>query len=461
MTKGLVVPDNPSPDLDHVAIMRISNDPEWIGIVRGLLLEACFGYWWNKDTGDWESARDTACEIGTSMAVINFCDEVAECVRLNDGVRGAIKDLILQVTIGNPTTPIGGGNPKLDGCNPDVIYGAVCSIVDTVNTYIVDALEIIEVASNPIESIERWTRGIPIVGAVLGLLPDVVNAIQENITENYLAQWTLSKRDEYCCDLFCLWYTSPNCELTPTMVMNYFGGKVGGIATDWETVAEALFFYVSGIWVGDQIPDIMFFLAMACVVADDAIGFFDIASLYSFDTMVAVGVDQPSNDWELLCEECPPPVGDWCRKWLGGFGFMPAWDTYETLGAVGTYDAVNDWLIGAFVTNASMIAQWTIEVDEPVTSIRLIHDYSVTRSTGADGIRIYRNDVLLADWNISGVGVGTQDERLDGEWDAGTYRIYQASGVGSSPSTAYSRLKLIEFNGEEVNPFGTDNCEEE
>nr|CRY97922.1 hypothetical protein [uncultured prokaryote] len=269
------------------------------------------------------------------------CDAVEICIESSEGIREIIKEIIREYTTGDPSREIGGGNPVFDSCNSDIIFGAVTSLVDYLNAQIIDALEIIEVASNPIEAINLWADNLPFAGQLASALIEAINWIQENIEENYLANYTTGLRDTYRCDLFCLWKESPDCKLTPAMVAGYFGGRIGSPDL-LQSLNDVLQFLFTGVWAGSQIVDTMHVIALASLVATDAIGFFDLPSTYSFDTAVALGANSPDPDWAILCEDCNE--GEWCRY----FDFTTGQHGWQSLnigvGWGATYSAGVGWL---------------------------------------------------------------------------------------------------------------------
>lgn len=321
MAKGLVVPSDPSPDNWQIVPLRIPDDPEWNGIVRGLLLEACFGYWWKKNTGDWQAARDTACEIAAGFDMTNFCDEVTKCIQTNEGTRGAIDETIDERLKSDPEHVIGTGQAIIAACNENAIFGSVTQIVDSVNTFIIDALEIIEVTTNVIETVSRWVGAVPIFGGTLDALLDTIDAIiSDDIKENYEANFTAGLRDTYRCDIFCI-FIENDCEVTPSMLLEYFAGRLGTITFD--TVLEILDYLVTGTYSGAGYVDVMYFLAIGMIAVNEGLGFFDLSSTYTLDTMVALGGRSPSSDWEILCDPCD-------SEWQATFDFVAGdggWNT--------------------------------------------------------------------------------------------------------------------------------------
>lgn len=234
------------------------------------------------------------------------CDGVETCIRDSEGIREIIREIIREETISDPARPIGGDNPAFDSCPPDVVFGAVTAFVDYLNSTILDALEIIEIATNPLEAINLWADNIQIAGSLASGLVEAIDFILENVAENYDANYTVALRDQYRCDLFCLWIDSSDCDITPAMVANYFAGRIGS-PDPLDQLNDILQFIFTGVWSGSQIVDLMHLIAMASLVAADSIGFFDAANAYSFTVAAALGANNPESDWSILCD-CTEPT---------------------------------------------------------------------------------------------------------------------------------------------------------
>ena len=367
MPKGLVVPDDPSPSDWQIVPLRIPNDAQWSGIVRGLLLEACFGYWWKKSTGDWEAARDTACEIAAGFEMTTFCEEVTKCLLTDGGTRDAVDEIVDEKIKAQPDLILGQGVDGIETCNKDKIFGAATQLVDSINTFIVDAFEIIEASTNIIETVSRYTGAFPIFGQVLQFVIDSIDAIlTENIPENYNAAFTASLRDTYRCDIFCI-FVDNDCTVTPRDLLAYFADRVGAITFD--TVLDVLEFFVTGTWSGTQLADAMYFLAIGMIAVSDGIGFFDLSATYTLDTMIALGARNPSSDWDLLCDPC---VSEACVLPLaitftqeGCYRLDSEYSTASVTDDNGNFYAT---AAGAFVSNRTQIIFYAFgDIDTPAT----------------------------------------------------------------------------------------------
>lgn len=378
------------------------------------------------------------------------CDGVEECIRDSEGIREIIREIIKETTIADPARPIGGDNPVFDSCNPDVIFGAVTSLVDYLNGTILDALQIMEVATNPLEAINLWADNIPIAGRLASGLVEAIEFILENVAENYDANYTIALRDQYRCDLFCMWRDSEDCDLTPAMVAGYFADRIGS-PDPLGQLNDVLQFIFTGIWAGSQIVDLMHLIALGSLVAVDKIGFFDAANAYTFTVAVALGANSPDPDWSILCE-C---ANEWCYKQDfalndGGYVQLPGAARGVYTVSVGWTETNRDGVCGAWIGR-------TI-AESNVTGVRIVYD--LTGGSGRRARVILRNNGAT----VATLSYGTEQgidivKTSSGDWTVDEVWINidadDAGGCGVGDEVAIKELTL---SGEGENPFGADNC---
>ena len=449
--KGLKVPENPSPPLTRIGLIETPNDAEWVGIIRGLLLEACFGYWWDKNSGDWEDAKQTACSIASSFMTVEFCQEVARCIRTSPEVQGEIKNYFNEITnIINPATKV----KKIDyGCSADSVYGGVSRVVDFLNNKAVDTFEKIEVLTNVAELLTEWLDNFSSITAVNSVIGDLLAWLQDTALEQYEAQYTLELRDEYICDLFCMWLAS-DCEgVSPLELAQYFAER---LANDVPfTDLQSLISYVlTGDWDSSQWVDAVNVVMIGVMTVADAIPFLNIRSLAEFDTQYAVGYKfEPSGAWSELCSECPPEPIEWCHAWLGGYGI----DEYLTNADGGIYSVADDWYSGTKDGSGALVELSFDALGEDI-ELTVNTSYNTTRSSAYDGIRIYNDDVLVTfdQVIVNGVQSKITTVSISG---AGVVRLRMIAGGNNATDASYVRCTKIVVSGESVsNPFVLDNC---
>lgn len=386
------------------------------------------------------------------------CDGVEECIKGSEGIREIIREIIKETTIEDPARPLGEGNPALDGCNPDVIFGGVTSLVDILNQSILDTLEIIEVATNPLESLNLIADNNPVSGLLASKLVEMIDWIIANIGENYAANYTIGLRDTYRCDLFCIWQNSQNCELTLADVALYFQSRVASAPSPLMDISEVLVFVFGGVWVGPEIVDIMHLMCLTLMTASDRIGWLPIGNGYGVELAIAVGLNNPDGDWALLCDPCVTET--WQQCWLNGAGFDPAWTINNFGGGLATYNAVDDRIDGYKnpVVNGAAFVDMSINVNQFTGSISVGFQWNATRASSTDFIRLYVDGVVVAQSGISGMSGQFLTWAADPDEEITTVRIEAAAAVNSQGDAGYMRITEIEMSGDGASPFGASNC---
>lgn len=474
MSKGLVVPDNPAPDDFIIVPFRIPNDPQWFGIIAGLLFSPCNGYWWKKDSGDWETAKETACIVASefSMNLVEFCSQVEHCIETSEGVRDAIGDLTNQIinnyNFGDVNAPLSAGL-DLDGCNPDIIFGITTGIIDYMNKSVVDFIEILEVATNVLEIMEIWFDKFPVANAFIAPALTFLNWFQGNIAENYAAQYTEGLRDTLRCELFCLWLDSPNCELTAADLAIFFINRLADGAGLFPTFADLVTFTVGGFWIGDEIVEIAFLaaLGMMTLTEEQPIPFITIETLYSLSTVVALSSNDPDGDWSILCDDCPQ---GWCKVWdftadNGG------WASYAIAAGFGaTYASGVGWKPINVVAGGRAHRAAVISFDVPATtnvkSIKITYDFS---------LGTFDETTSTFFWGVGSPNT-TEDFTLNTGQASGSNLLNEYSGDVNATNRIYVyfrtsvripqsltpngdvTIKSIEISGDGENPDGENNC---
>jgi hypothetical protein len=395
------------------------------------------------------------------------CDGVEECVRDSEGIREIIREIIKETTIEDPTRPLGGDNPAFDGCPPDVIFGGVTSLVDTLNQSILDTLEIIEVYTNPLEALNLAFDNNPVTGLLSSRLIETIDWIISNVAENYAANYTIGLRDTYRCDLFCLWKESEDCSLSLADVAQYFQSRVASAPSPLQDLSPLIGFLVGGFWSGPEIVDIMHLLCVAMLTASDRIGWLPIGNGYGVELAIALGANNPDSDWMILCDECVTP--EWCYTWDftandGG------WTVYNLAGVfTATYQAGVGWrpvnVTGGGRTHRAASIKIDVPVMANITSVEIEYDFTIgsfvdTTSTFVTGYEPPQTDLAFALTSGQPSGVGLTEFRTFDIDTAENFFVFFRSSVrniGQTPNGDVT-IRRVTLRGTGLNPFGTDNC---
>jgi len=362
---------------------------EWAKIVIGMVS-------WLAETPVWKDAENEG--YSAIEQILKFmigedcvdCQFIIDCINdPNSGVADSINNIIRPNTQQDSRdygqsqsgTLLGDGNNTL--CNLDVWYGGILNLVEQLNTNNEDALQVFEVVTNINELFAN------VVGSITGIDESSIDAvlqwitfIQQSIMENYVAQWTTAYRDAVVCDLFCM--VKDTCELTPTMLYDYFLGRLNGQLQYESLLDQTLNFLVTGLWTGTEIVDAMML---------SQIGFraqlgkwFDFIGFNSIDVDLRLGFSNPSNNWQLLCT-CP---NFWAMQWLNGDGdpTLNGWTlTY------GTYNTGQDRLDETFINSSSdgVRAVFVIPAGKvgSIKQITMSYDVQAQNFVRTQSIRIY------------------------------------------------------------------------
>lgn len=210
-----------------------------------------------------------------------------------------------------------------DTAGKDAIYGAAKELVAYIHQTNIDALQNIAQLSNYSDQIERLIAATPI-----GLLPfdemaGYATFILENILQEYEATVDEELLENVTCDLFCR-FVANDCTVDIVDVSNYMGQQLGaGFDAYLNTFADTAQFALTGTVSGDEI--FYAFSLFQIVAATLAEHFFDLQGATHYLIRAQTGLNNPDNDWTLLCDECP----DFYRLWTWDFAYgMGDW-TFE------------------------------------------------------------------------------------------------------------------------------------
>lgn len=242
------------------------------------------------------------------------CQEIIDCI--NDPSTG-VADAIANVAFNrsaesardvaqsyNDSSLGDGSNPT---CDDDILFGQCLQLVEYLHSLNLDALEVIEVASNPNEFVAT------VVGSVSGADEASVDAVFQwgefvidSISENYLAQVTQLYLEDRACEIFCI-AKNNNCKIDPTTLFEVWRARLNATVSITSLINESLLYLVSGVWVGQEIADFMFFSQLA--IRSQLGEFFGKIAYSDLDMRLRIYGNDPNPDWQVLC---PPCVPTWC-----------------------------------------------------------------------------------------------------------------------------------------------------
>jgi len=247
------------------------------------------------------------------------CEDLQECLQpLFDDLGVNIVQQIANLgQFGTPNpgqemTPEESGTDIAEGTNPtcdyDILWAQSLALVQFTNRAIEDVFEAIESASNVVE-LTDVIESLPLVQYVSNFLGidfanDLVNYYQEAVQEGYLAQYTETLEQELACAVFCA--ANSGCAITVDLLYDVFYSRVIAIVPDNPTDALELLALLAGISINSTtVVDLMFWFAWA---GAKLVSFFiskTLANLLSLQQLLNLAVNDASDDWIILCENCP------------------------------------------------------------------------------------------------------------------------------------------------------------
>lgn len=332
-TTGLPLPSPVVPATSICLTISVPNALEYRSALKGALSELGKAWTWSQTAGQANEDSYAAAEmwrerIANAIYQLDCgetmnCADVADCIENDAAVQAALalqiaSNPVIYDQIGNQAVqgvPLSAAelNAPLSsapGCDQDVLFGSITAIVEQLNTNNEDFLEMLEARTNVIERISLLIAAIPIFETLpANEVIDFIDKLFEDVVENYRGQYTTELKDEYRCDLFCLAQAAPDCELTFDMIVKYFEDRLGQAFSDEELFRNLIEYFVLGTWTGTRVADIMHLLQVGIWrAASSFIGL----RIRTLQTVGLLGANDPDPDWEILCEDCPPPPsGEW------------------------------------------------------------------------------------------------------------------------------------------------------
>lgn len=258
------------------------------------------------------------------MMMIEICSSMINCIENDEDVQNAFSQFIInqinnnsavQTAINNVYNPVQPGMPLPEhiaeqnllpsstGCDENELWGAIVQLIDGMNVNNIDALERNESVGNAAERINLIFSAIPVIETLP--VNEGINFLEtiwtDDVYEAYVSNDTTSYRDTLKCDLFCI-ARNNGCNLSIHAVFNYFVSRLD--ATSFDSFAQFAAYLVTGTWIGTEINDMFYATQTAALFYGNK--FFDLFGIRNFQDYLELGKRNPSNDWTIFCDECPP-----------------------------------------------------------------------------------------------------------------------------------------------------------
>lgn len=308
------------PEGTRKAVICIPDSVEWLALVTGCLKQMQFGWYWNKDSGDWEAARDRAQQMYFEFQDQNGacdvldCEEVADCIETSE----AVQDALLAFTNSTYNQGIAGSGEMSEadqnsdilgqaGCNSDTAWGNALNIVQTLNRRNVDFLETLEALTNNQEAVDYIIDAIPILETLpIDDFISIADKVRDWLNDAYLAGYDLDYELERACEIFCLIKESPTCTLTYAQLRDFYWDKARALAVFEDAFTSAV--QIIEAWAnwdetfGEIVVDVM------CAMQFGFMNFLNSGFGYTFKQFkVQSSAGIPDDDWSVNCDSCPFP----------------------------------------------------------------------------------------------------------------------------------------------------------
>lgn len=308
---------------------------------------------------------------------VNICQMIADCIATSPETQQALRDFVTSdqeiidaftelvegLTEGQIISPV-----VEKGCENSDIAGAVIAIVERMDTYNVDALEIIEVGTNDEEKVASVIAGVP----ALGILPfdeiiDFAQDLLEDFFENYNAAVTEEWKDDVAEDLYCLAKEDPDCKLSYEQLFNYFQNRAGSSLTTLSTIVDIINFVRTGDFNTDElVASGMYAIQLAFVRTGREFFGINLPKISSLSRDAL-----PSSRWEEW-DECGSPPPEDCYDFTSGeegwIAYVNAFSvSYAQHDSQGWKPDFNAGVIAIRIHNDGNINKVTIRLAEPLT----------------------------------------------------------------------------------------------
>jgi hypothetical protein len=370
---GIKIPFLPAPQVHPTATrcvkVIIPDDDAYVLLLSNLLMVGSNWFSYQRDEARSGAATAQAMRIARQDPE-NFmncfdCDDLSDCSEeiwaivaggiLGNPIRQAL-DQYMQENGYLPGSPvaqpptydpiIGTKNLLPDGwiCEPDNAFGMSRWIIEQINELVVQLVEEIDLATGPVDLINTIADNIEIVSYV-ATISEVLAWAQDQLAVYYNEAYNDVIRDELACQLMCV--IQYGCSISLEQLQNFYAERLSGVfdAPPLTDDVNAFFEWLADLTFGDA-GDIAVVSACHYVVASVlryAGKAFHLAMGWrTWEQIIALGRDETSDEWEILCTE---PCAQKIIMGINGLWIFPP-DVIAEFGEFGAeygYEIGNDY----------------------------------------------------------------------------------------------------------------------
>lgn len=391
-TTGLPIPSPVVPPTSICFSIQVPNALEYRSAFKGALASLAQAWTWAQTAGSDNAASYEAAELWQQRLNEAFysldcggepmsCDDVTDCIETNPGTKAAVQALSYSTPIDGytypPGTPLTPGQMtarlnEIDECAFDAYWAQVEQYVDFMVDLGQDVLDQIAAYSAALDAGEN----VP-MGQFLGKLKNsstagkVIDFLQWALTvvkAAYEAADNATNRNAIKCAIFCA--NRDACLITIQGTLDVLNDRLGGLLTpgdleDLPSMIDA--FLVAGFDPALALDLWITFLMGSAKTA----GMFGLQGIdETLNLVLAVAVNDANNDWELLCEDCPPI--DACIEQDFSTGATNGWadtsspGTFSNFTSTGVSRGADATQIAIQKAIAGVVSRIEVEFDAPL-----------------------------------------------------------------------------------------------
>lgn len=253
--------------------------------------------------------------------MVEWCAHIIDCIQNDADTQAALAGWLASSGNGVPgenmpaskqTEDMGG--IWNDGCNPDITWAQSVAMVTRANTAIVDLLESLSEATT-VSQIAGVLASLPLIENLgLTTLTNLAQLLIGLPLSAYNDDYTTAWAEALECEIFCA--AKEDCIINFIDVWSILRLRVEPevptlVPPDpiWNIVgwANEIFIQASALLELNK-ADVMFYFLFGGLAYGNVIINQNAIGKGILETALMLAADEPNNDWEVLCEDCPEEI---------------------------------------------------------------------------------------------------------------------------------------------------------
>jgi hypothetical protein len=271
---------------------------------------------WNNTPGK-EVIDAFASETEFNLMNPVTCEMLHECLQdmfdalANDIIQSLEQGYQTNLTPGQPLPDSEVNRDLADGTNPECDHDTLCGEIIRVVDYLVqlctDALEIIAAQTNELNLAGVVSQITGIDEISIDAVVNYARLLRDGVALNFSAEVTQAYKDDLRCEIYCR--TKHTCHLSVNDVYEVLRRRVNAYfetpGAFFTTLQDLLTYLVEQELDGTIVADAMLFLAAGSAKLGST--FLGDIGTTALETIIRLASDEPNNDCEIECTDCPAP----------------------------------------------------------------------------------------------------------------------------------------------------------